>query len=251
MIRIGITGQSGFVGTNLFNSLQRFPKKYQLISFKDNFFYRDELLNEFVKYCDVIIHLAAIMRSPIKGEVYHTNVELVNKLITSMNNCHVTPCILFSSSIQDNMENEYGKSKRMGIALLKEWAHEYDTGFVAMRFPNLFGPYAKPNYSSFIATFCYKLSHDETPFIIQDNDIPLIYIGNLVKYIMEIIDNTSINKTYSLVNFTPDKIIKVSDVLKLLEAFKQANKNGMEPVLSDEFEHNLYNTYQSYINYNI
>lgn len=251
MIRIGITGQSGFVGTNIYRALQHFPEKYQLISFEDNFFYKDDLLNGFVKHCDVIIHLAAMMRSSIEGEVYKKNVELVKKLITSMNVCHVTPCVLFASSIQDNNESEYGKSKRMGISLLKEWAHAYDTRVVVMRFPNLFGPFAKPNYSSFIATFCYKLSHNEIPFIIQDNDIPLIYIGNLVKYIIKIIDNISINKMFYSVNFTPDKIIKVSEVLKILKSFKQAIQDSTEPFFADDFEHNLYNTYLSYINYNL
>lgn len=251
MIRIGITGQSGFVGTNLCKSLQCFPGKYQLIPFEDNFFCVDNLLNEFVRQCDVVIHLAAVMRSPIEGEVYRINVELVEKLIRSMNNSNVTPCVLFSSSIQDTNESEYGKSKKYGITLLKEWACAHSSKFVAMRFPNLFGPYAKPNYSSFVATFCYKLSHDETPFVIQDNDIPLIYIGNIIKYIIKIIDNISMCGKCSIVNFTPDKIVKVTDVLRLLESFRQTTKDGIEPIFSDEFERNLYNTYRSYINYNL
>lgn len=251
MTHIGITGQTGFVGTNLFNYIQQFPDKYLLVPFEDKFFYEDSLLDEFVKKCDVIIHLAAVMRSSIEGEVYRTNMNLVEKLISSMDNNKVTPNMLFSSSIQDDNGSEYGKCKQDGIARFKEWAHTHNTSFVALRFPNLFGPYAKPNYSSFIATFCYKLSHGETPTIICDNDIPLIYIGNIVKRIMQIVDDICVNKTYDTVDFTPDKIMKVTAVLETLKSFQRAKANNEEPICTSEFDRNLYNTFKSYINYTL
>jgi len=38
MIKIGITGQSGFVGTHLFNTLGLSPVKFERISFEDAYF---------------------------------------------------------------------------------------------------------------------------------------------------------------------------------------------------------------------
>lgn len=251
MIHIGITGQSGFVGTNLSDYIQRFPQKYLLVPFEDKFFYETSLLDEFVRKCDVIVHLAAVMRSSIEGEVYRTNMDLVEKLISSMDNNQATPNMLFSSSIQDDNGSEYGRCKQDGIARFNEWAQAHDTSFVVLRFPNLFGPYAKPNYSSFIATFCYKLSHGETPTIIRDNDIPLIYIGNIVKRIMQIVDDICENKAFDIVDFAPDKVIKVTSVLKTLKSFKQAREEGKEPICANEFERDLYYTFKSYINYTL
>ena len=251
MVRIGITGQAGFVGINLSNYIQQFPQKYELISFEDKFFYEDGLLDEFVKQCDVIVHLAAVMRSSIEGEVYRINMELVDMLITSLDNCQVAPCVLFTSSIQDNNGSEYGRCKQDGIVRFDKWARARNTSFVAMRLPNLFGSYAKPGYSSFIATFCYKFTHGETPIIFKDNDIPLIYIGNMVKCIMQIVDDASVNNVYDIVNFNPDKVVKVTAIWEKLKSFQQARENGIEPICVDEFDSNLYDTFKSYINYNI
>lgn len=249
MIHVGITGQTGFVGTNLSNYIQQFPHKYLLVPFEDKFFYETSLLDEFVRKCDVIVHLAAVMRSPIEGEVYRINMNLVKMLITSMENSQVTPSILFASSIQDDNGSEYGRCKQDGIACFDKWAHAHNTSFVALRFPNLFGPYAKPNCSSFIATFCYKLSHGETPTIICDNYIPLIYIGNIVKRITEIVDEVCVNRIYYIESFVPDKVVKVTEVLETLKSFELARLNNEDPICTNEFDFNLYNTFKSYINY--
>ena len=40
-------------------------------------------------------------------------------------------------------------------------------------------PFGRPNYNSFIATFCYKITNGEEPTIIKDSDVNLIYINEL------------------------------------------------------------------------
>ena len=49
----------------------------------------------------------------------------------------------------------------------------------------VFGPFCKANYNSFIATFCSRILIDQNPEIIHDSKVPLIYIENLVKQIMK------------------------------------------------------------------
>jgi UDP-2-acetamido-2,6-beta-L-arabino-hexul-4-ose reductase len=61
-MKIGITGQSGFVGKHLYNSLGLYPDKYERISFERKYFEDDKLMNDFVTNCDVIVHLAAVNR---------------------------------------------------------------------------------------------------------------------------------------------------------------------------------------------
>ena len=66
MIRVGITGQSGFVGTHLFNAFSQ-NSEFKCIPFEDEYFTNDEKLRNFVRSCDVIFHLAALVRIQIWG----------------------------------------------------------------------------------------------------------------------------------------------------------------------------------------
>lgn len=245
MISVGITGQPGFVGTHLFEALGEYPDKFRRIPFEDAFFEDDSKLRAFVSQCDVIVHLAAMMRSPIEGEVYRVNMRLTHQLIDAMNAERVNPCVLFSSSIQEGNGSEYGRCKQEGRELLEKWATEHQTGFVGLVFPNLFGPGARPNSHSFIATFCYKLTHGETPQVIVDNTVPLKYIGNLEKELLDIIEDVAKSKDKRTIQFTPEYSLKVTDVLGRLKKFM----NGAEPV--DMADKALYETLISYKNYNL
>ena len=80
MIKIGITGQTGFIGTHLFNTIELYEDKFIRIPFQDELFRNDTQLQNFVKQCDVIVHLAAMNRHNDPEVIYNTNIELVNKM---------------------------------------------------------------------------------------------------------------------------------------------------------------------------
>ena len=122
MIKIGITGQAGFVGTHLYNELGLLTDDFVRIPFQDSFFSEEQRLRDFVKQCDVIVHLAAMNRHSDSQVIYKTNLRLVNQLIAAMEAEKVTPHVLFSSSSQEERDNEYGRSKREGRELLEQWA---------------------------------------------------------------------------------------------------------------------------------
>jgi UDP-2-acetamido-2,6-beta-L-arabino-hexul-4-ose reductase len=245
MISVGITGQPGFVGTHLFEALGQHPDKFRRIPFEDAFFEDDSKLRAFVKQCDVIVHLAAMMRSPIEGEVYKVNMRLVHQLVDAMEAENVSPCLLFSSSIQEGNGSEYGRCKQEGRELLENWAKNHNTGFVGLVFPNLFGPGARPNSHSFIATFCYKLTHGETAQVLVDNTVPLKYIGNLKRELLEIIDDVAQNKDIRTIQIEPEYALKVTDVLNRLNGFV----NGVQPF--DDADKALYETLDSYKDYEL
>lgn len=251
MISVGITGQPGFVGTHLFEALGQHQDKFMRIPFEDAFFEDESKLRAFVKQCDVIVHLAAMMRSPIEGEVYKVNMRLVHQLIDAMEAENVSPCLLFSSSIQEGNGSEYGRCKQEGRELLENWAKNHNTGFVGLVFPNLFGSGARPNSHSFIATFCYKLTHGETPQVLVDNTVPLKYIGNLKEELLEIIRDVAEKKNISTIKFEPDYKMKVSEVLSMLQRFAHAEENGAMPVLVSQAEKDFYETYLNYKNYSL
>ena len=81
MLKIGITGQRGFVGSYLYNTLGLQPEKYERITYDKSFFKDSAKLENFVAQCDVIVHLAAMNRHPEQEVIYETNITLVKQLI--------------------------------------------------------------------------------------------------------------------------------------------------------------------------
>lgn len=245
MIKIGITGQAGFVGTHLYNTLGLFPDEFKRVDFQKEYFTNHDKLNEFVAQCDIIVHFAAMNRHNDPHVIYDTNIGLVQKLIKSLEVTHSKAHVLFSSSTQEERDNLYGKSKKEGRELIMDWAKESGGKFTGMIIPNVFGPFGHPNYNSVVATFCHKLARKETPSIEVDGDLKLIYVGELVNAILAEIRNGKGNPEI-VVPYTSQS--KVSQLLSLLESYKeQYQDNGIIPVIKNIFELNLFNTFRCYM----
>jgi UDP-2-acetamido-2,6-beta-L-arabino-hexul-4-ose reductase len=249
-IKIGITGQAGFVGTHLFNELGLNGDGFEQVPFEDKYFYEPDLIASFVRSCDAIVHLAAVNRHSDENELYRINIDLVNRLIRALEKENVKPHVLFSSSIQENLNNPYGKSKFIGRQLFSEWATRNNASFTAFIIPNVYGPFGLPNYNSFIATFCHKLTHNEIPQIIKDTDVNLIYVSSLCRDIIVTIETVaSLNRPIiQELAIQKDIAYKVSSVLNLLKIFKEQYFDlGIIPILKNKNEINLFNTFRSYI----
>jgi UDP-2-acetamido-2,6-beta-L-arabino-hexul-4-ose reductase len=254
MLRIGITGQSGFIGTHLYNTLSLAKDKYSSIPFKDEYFESFTDMEEFVSKCDVIVHLAAMNRHPDPNVIYETNIKLVQYLITAMESTNSSPHILFSSSIQEDLDNLYGASKKEGRRLLAEWAKRNNSKFTGFLIPNVFGPFGIPYYNSVIATFSYQLSHGETPKVDIDGTLSLIYVDQLIGEVMKMIDiKDSGNPPVEAVSnheMAPTAKEKVSKILEILSGFKEDYLlHGRIPSLSTPFEMKLFNTFVCFIDH--
>jgi len=253
MINIGITGQSGFIGTYLFNHINLYPKEFKTVSFEDAFFDNKIQLLEWVEKCDVIIHLAAMNRHNDPGELYRTNIDLVDKLVNSMKESGSNAHLIFSSSTQEERNNSYGRSKKEGREILNNFAAENNSAFSGLVIPNVYGPFGNPYYNSFIATFSHQLTHDEQPTIQIDSSVQLIYVANLCKFIINRIRKCSHNKDVDInktISVPFDFEMKVSEILNLLEDYKsQYFDEGIIPLLNNSNEINLFNTFRSYIDH--
>lgn len=246
MLKIGITGRSGFIGKHLYNFLGLFPEEFERIDFQRAYFDDEELLNAFVSKCDVIVHLAALNRHNDHRIIYQLNLLLVRKLVNALNKVNSKAHLLFSSSTQEENNNLYGKSKKDGRILFLEWAKQSGGRFTGLVIPNVFGPFAHPNYNSVVATFCHKLSHQETPVVEVDSELKLIYVGELVDII---VNEIRINVSGEIVLINPTYRSKVSAILALLQKFKyQYQDKGMIPDLNNIFETNLFNTFRCFMN---
>ena len=254
MLNIGITGQPGFVGTHLYNTLGLYPEKYIRIPFEDAFFSDETKLKSFVSSCDVIVHLAAMNRHNNPEVIYKTNIGLVKQLIAACEATSSTPHILFSSSTQEERDNLYGKSKKEGRELLEQWANKNDGQFTGLIIPNVYGPFGHPYYNSVVATFCHQLTHNETPQIDVDGDLKLIYVGELVKHFIDLIDDVAgeqkDNVVIQQVKIGHTAEIKVSKLLQILKTYQNNYFiKGEIPALDTPFKRNLFSTFLCYIDH--
>ncbi len=246
MVKIGITGQSGFIGAHLYN-LAGTKENYERIPFEDNYFLDESKLRRFVRECDVIVHFAAMNRHEDENVIYNTNLSLVNKLIKAMELEEVSPHVMFSSSTQEERDNMYGKSKKEGRILFENWAKENNANFTGFVIPNVFGPFGVPYYNSFIATFCHQLNNNEQPQINIDGIVKLIYVGSLCEFILK---STTRNTGISKIDVPHDFESKVSEVLSKLELYKKTYiEKGIIPKLLDQNDTNLFNTLTSYMDF--
>nr|WP_317632737.1 NAD-dependent epimerase/dehydratase family protein [uncultured Flavobacterium sp.] len=247
MKKIGITGQNGFVGTHLYNTLGLFPEEFERINSQKDFFEDESKLDEFVSQCDVIVHLAAMNRHESEQVIYDTNVALAKQLVDSLKRTNSKAHILISSSTQEERDNLYGKSKREGREAIVNWANENSGKVTGLIISNVFGAFGKPFYNSFIATFCHQLTHGEIPTIANDGEVKLIYVQELVEIIIGEIRTEKSNPELIV---EPTATKKVSEVLALLNDYKTKYFDGGEiPELNNKFEHNLFNTFRTYIDH--
>ena len=244
-MKVGITGLNGFVGKHLYNTLGLSPDEFERIEFERELFENEVRLDGFVQSCDVIVHLAAMNRHENEQVIYETNVGLVDKLTASLERTKSKPHVFISSSTQEERDNLYGKSKKESREKLVAWAERNGAKVTGLLIPNVFGAFGKPYYNSFIATFCYQLTHGELPSIANDGNVNLIYVQELVNDIISQIRKSEHQPLYII---EPTACKKVSEVLTLLNNFKKLYLDqGEVPVLNDQFELNLFNTFRSYI----
>ncbi|RZK09774.1 MAG: SDR family oxidoreductase, partial [Flavobacterium sp.] len=232
---------------HLYNTLGLCLDEFERVDFSKRYFDDERKLDDFVSRCDVIVHLAAMNRHDNEQFIYDTNIKLAQNLVASLKRTNSKAHVLMSSSTQEERDNLYGKSKKEGREALVAWANENGGIITGIIIPNVFGAFGKPFYNSFIATFCYQLTHGEVPTVASDGEVKLIYVQELVDAIIkEIRKGTS---TPELL-LQPTATKKVSEVLALLNEYKTKYLDGGEiPAITDTFEHNLFNTYRSYIDH--
>uniref|UniRef100_UPI004048D23F polysaccharide biosynthesis C-terminal domain-containing protein n=1 Tax=Algoriphagus sp. TaxID=1872435 RepID=UPI004048D23F len=245
MIRVGITGKSGFIGYHLYQTLNLLNQEFSIVEFEKSYFNDSLKLDTFVSSCDVIVHLAALNRHNEPDVIYETNTSLVKNLIKALERTKSKAHLIISSSTQEERDNLYGKSKKECRILLSEWAKQNKGRLTGLIIPNVFGPFGQPYYNSVVATFCHQIAKGEAPKIDIDGDLKLIYVGELVEKIIQVIRDK--DDTHELlIPHTAEA--KVSEILVNLKYFRNSYQEiGEIPVLQNDFELKLFNTYRCYM----
>ncbi|MFT4147948.1 MAG: capsular biosynthesis protein [Micrococcaceae bacterium] len=186
-----------------------------------------------------LIHIAGVNRGT-DDEVADGNVTFARQVAQVLQEVHTPPRVVsFANSIQADLDNIYGQAKSGAAKVLQQVCDELGIQFENVLLPNLFGEHGKPNYNSFVATFCYKLAHDETPSVNGDTQIPLLHVQNAAKVLTGMVPVKNIDQ------LTTKRT--VPQVLEQLEEFKAKYDKGEIPSLQSDFDLDLFNTYRSYV----
>lgn len=245
-MNILITGSQGFIGQHLINTLKNVDtNNYKILQFNKNDFKDSKSLDDKINQSSVIIHLAGLNRHDDPAVIYKTNTELCKELVNSIKRVEFKGKLIFSSSIQESIDNSYGKSKKDSRNLFVEESKICGYSFSGLVLPNVFGPFGRPNYNSFIPTFCKNISDGLDVEIIENNQVKLIYIDNVINLIIQEIENEKSNYE---IQVNPDKVITVNNVKdKLVKFKKEYIDNFIIPNIESDFDLNLFNTFRSYI----
>lgn len=243
-MKILVTGSNGFVGKNLISNLN-LNKDIEIYKYNRESSLED--LDKYTKDCDFVYHLAGVNRPKDPKEFMDVNFGLTSTLIEYLKkNNNICP-IVYSSSIQADLDNDYGKSKKAGEHLIFEYAKENKVKTYVFRFPNLFGKWCKPNYNSVIATFCHNIANN-LEIVIDDEtkELPLAYIDDVCDELIKCLNNTETKENNFCVIPTVYKA-SLGKIACLIRSFKENANNIFVPSTGDEFTKKLYATYISYV----
>ena len=127
MKRILITGSNGFIGSNLKSCLS-VNENYKVDGF--DIANTDDELKEFIQHADFIIHLAGVNRPENLEEFTVGNVVLTGKILTMLKNMGYNTPVLMTSSIQSDLDNPYGKSKKAAEELLLNYREQGGISYI-------------------------------------------------------------------------------------------------------------------------
>ncbi len=240
-MKILVTGANGFIGKNLCVMLSE--SGYTDIVKTDIETSRDELTDA-LNVADFVFHLAGVNRPKDDSEFTSGNSDLTSFIVNTLEQSGRQTPLMISSSIQAERDNPYGVSKAEAETAVNQYARSTGAAAYIYRFPNVFGKWCRPNYNSFVATFCHNVANDK-PITIHDPSAPvtLVYIDDVCKALIGLLEG---NTPSGLCKVATEYPTTVGEVADLLNAFKESRTNLVTESVGSGLPRALYSTYLSY-----
>ena len=240
-MKIVVTGANGFIGKNLCIVLRE-QEKYEVLEV-----YREtskEILLAYLSEADFIFHLAGVNRPKDTSEFQKDNVALTEFMVAALERLKRKVPIVFSSSTQIHQANSYGESKLAAEKAIETYADTTGSAYYIFRFPNVFGKWCKPNYNSFVATFCNKILNGiEISIHDPSAQVRLVYIDDVCESLLGLLDGES---TSGLCKVPVEFISTVGEVGNIISSFKSSRGTLVSEPVGLGLVRALYSTYLSY-----
>ncbi len=243
-MKILITGAKGFIGKNLSAELKNQGYTDILEYDIDS---APGALDEYTQQCEFVYHLAGINRPKDNNEFMKGNFGFTEALLDCLRKHGNNSPILITSSIQAELDNPYGKSKKAVEDLMFSYGKEGGGRVLVYRLPNVFGKWCRPNYNSAVATFCNNIAYG-LPIQVNDTNsmLNLVYIDDVVKaFINALVSKENIKDGFCYAE--PTHTVKLGEIVDLLNSFKASRESRNIPNMSNDFTKKLYSTYISYL----
>ena len=235
-----VTGSNGFIGKHMCLLLNR---RGHVVLPYDIDKTEDDLIC-YIAQADFIVHLAGINRPLTVEEFYNGNTNFTKRVVDLIKESGRDIPLIMSSSIQASLDNDYGKSKKMG----EDYLLASSLPVYVYRLANVFGKWCRPNYNSASATFCYNIAHD-LPIQIRDREyvVHYNYVEDICLEFLRVIEGDHKgSKDILYVNPTYDcSLGKLADLLQYFK--KEVESDRHLPIIHDEFELKLFKTFLDYL----
>jgi len=258
-MKVLITGANGFLGKNLRQHLSEL-RDIEVLTFtrEDNLTSIPALL----KNVDFVFHLAGINRPEDLSEFYLGNTHLTevlsNAIANEVKNTGRKIGVVFTSSTQAKLNNDYGQSKKASEEILLNLKLTKNIYLYIFRLPNIFGKWSKPNYNSVVSTFCHNIAYDYPIKINDPNEqITLVYVDDVIEHFIVLMNNffkKPINirpvpqeSTQSFYSVTKEFKVTLKELAESLQFFKNSRNSLLTERVGTGFLRALYATYISYL----
>ena len=243
MMKVLITGSNGFVGKNLVAHLSE-NENVDVVSFT-----RQDSVNELtskLEQVDLVFHLAGVNRPENVTDFKTGNADLTESLCLEITKTGRSIPIIYTSSIQAELDNPYGESKQLAEESLQNFSKATGIPVYIYRLPNLFGKWCRPDYNSVVATFCHNISHD-LPIKINDSsaELHLVYIDDLIAEFMSVVNGDKTTSGFCDVN--PVYEITLGRLAEKIYAYKNSRDTLLTEAVGSGLDRALHSTYLSYL----
>lgn len=246
--KVVITGCRGLLGYHLhvaceaMNSAARYCGEkgpFEIVCVDRTTFNSIEKLSVALINADVVFHFAGVNRS---DNVRDANKKITDTLISALDRSGSIPHIFYANSIQSEMDNEYGLSKKETAEAFSNWANNKNGKFSDYILPHIFGEYSKPNYNTVTATLCDSIVCGKSVEINPAGAVELLHAGDVANEMLDCYRE----KREGRVRLTGKKL-SVLELYDQLIEFDSLYKHHTMPDLTDRFILQLFNTYRSFV----
>jgi UDP-2-acetamido-2,6-beta-L-arabino-hexul-4-ose reductase len=243
-MKVLITGAGGFIGRNAAAALG-VEDDWQIFGYDQENSVDD--FHQFLAEADCILHLAGVNRPENPQEFQTGNADFTADLCDRLLAMKRAVPLLLSSSIQAELDNPYGRSKRRAEEIVTRYAEESGAQVFIYRLTNVFGKWCRPNYNSVVATFCHNISRG-LPITISNrsHQIELVHVDDVVAAFAKALQEQG-GSGVAYRKVSPAHAVTLGELADKLYAFKQMRQTLLLPDFSDPFTYKLYGTYLSYL----
>jgi UDP-2-acetamido-2,6-beta-L-arabino-hexul-4-ose reductase len=242
-MRIVITGADGFIGANLRIRLREIGH-HDVVSITRASTHEDLIAT--LGAADFVFHLAGVNRPKVESDFVSGNQEFTERLCDALAASGRRTPVVFSSSTQAALDNAYGRSKLAAEDALLRYSRQTGAPVYLFRLTNVFGKWARPNYNSAVATFCYNVAHS-LPITVNDPaaKLRLIYIDDVADAFLQCL--TAPKPGGGHLDAGPVYETTVGEVADIVRGFAESRVSLLSPPVGTGLVRALYSTYVSYL----